>query len=184
VDSDALTRRVAYADPPYPGRSSRFYADQPDYEGEVDHAALICERLGLYDGWLLQTSTALRDLLPLCPPDTRVMAWCKPWASFKGPAAAGERTAYAWEPILVRPVRSPRKARGSVLRDYLVASITTGEGLAGAKPAAVIRYGFLVLGLEPGDELCDLFPGTGAVGREWDRWRHELRLDVSPAEDP
>ena len=42
--------RLAYADPPYPGQSKRYYGDQPSYAGEVDHAALI-ERLSGYDGW-------------------------------------------------------------------------------------------------------------------------------------
>jgi len=32
--------RLAYADPPYPGKA-RLYRDHPDYGGEVDHAALL-----------------------------------------------------------------------------------------------------------------------------------------------
>jgi len=40
--------RLAYADPPYPGKAW-LYRDHPDYGGEVDHAALI-ERLAGYDG--------------------------------------------------------------------------------------------------------------------------------------
>lgn len=34
-------RRLAYADPPYPGKSARYYGDHPDFGGEVDHAELI-----------------------------------------------------------------------------------------------------------------------------------------------
>ncbi|MGZ4619816.1 MAG: hypothetical protein ACXV3F_14160 [Frankiaceae bacterium] len=41
--------RLAYADPPYPGKA-RLYRDHPDFGGEVDHAALI-EHLAAYDGW-------------------------------------------------------------------------------------------------------------------------------------
>lgn len=33
--------RFAYADPPYPGLSSKYYSDQPSFGGEVDHVALI-----------------------------------------------------------------------------------------------------------------------------------------------
>ena len=76
-------KRLAYADPPYPG-CAHLYKDHPDYGGEVDHAELI-ERIDRdYDGWLLHTSaTALPKVLPLCPPEARVMAWVKPFCAFK-----------------------------------------------------------------------------------------------------
>lgn len=53
--------RFAYADPPYPGLAARYYADQPTYAGEVDHAALVAslEASG-YDGWALSTAARLR----------------------------------------------------------------------------------------------------------------------------
>ena len=37
----------------------------------------------------------------------------------------------------------------------------------GAKPAAVCRWIFELLGAGPGDILDDLFPGSGAVTRAW-----------------
>jgi hypothetical protein len=37
--------RLAYADPPYPGKV-RLYRDHPDYGGEVDHAASQCKSSG------------------------------------------------------------------------------------------------------------------------------------------
>jgi len=37
----------------------------------------------------------------------------------------------------------------------------------GAKPAAVCRWIFTLLGACPGDTLDDLFPGSDAVGRAW-----------------
>ena len=37
----------------------------------------------------------------------------------------------------------------------------------GAKPAAVCRWIFTLLGAAPGDTLDDLFPGSGAVSRAW-----------------
>jgi hypothetical protein len=166
--------RVAYADPPYPGQARRHYADHPDYAGEVDHAALLAE-LETYDGWCLHTSSpALRDLLPLCPADVRVMAWVKPFAAFK----ANVPVAYAWEPVLVQAARKPAVSERLVLRDYIAEPIATGQGLAGAKPDRVCRWLFEVLGLEPNDELVDLFPGTGAVTRSWDAWRRQLRLAI------
>jgi hypothetical protein len=92
--SDRLV--MAYADPPYPGQAFKHYGNHPDYAGEVDHAALLEQLEDDYpDGWALSTSSpALRDVLPLCPADVRVMAWVKPFAAFK----KNVRVAYAWEP--------------------------------------------------------------------------------------
>ena len=39
--------------------------------------------------------------------------------------------------------------------------------MIGAKPAAVCRWIFTLLGAASGDTLDDLFPGSGAVGRAW-----------------
>src|SRR5688572_9677356 len=102
--------RIAYADPPYPGESHFYdaptrprakvtYQPGPDAAGEVDHPALIARLVADFpDGWALSTkASALRDLLPLCPPRARVMPWVKPFASFK----PGINPAYAWEPIIV-----------------------------------------------------------------------------------
>ncbi len=88
--------RLAYADPPYPGRSARYYRDHPDFAGEVDHVQLIAE-LGEYDGWALSTSAdALQELLPLCPPGVRVAAWHRgerPHRAARGPLNG-------WEPVI------------------------------------------------------------------------------------
>lgn len=152
--------RLAYADPPYPGCAHLY----PECR-EVDHAVLL-DRLSTYDGWLLHTSsTALRDVLPLCPPKARVMAWVKPFAAFK----RNVPVAYAWEPVIVLPARKPRvrpEAR-YISRDWIAASCTLKKGLVGAKPIDVALWGFDVMGAEPEDEMHDLFPGTGAVGAAW-----------------
>jgi hypothetical protein len=155
-----------YADPPYPGKSW-LYRDHPDYGGEVDHAELI-RRLGPYDGWAQSTSAeALPAVLALCPPGVRVAAWHR-----------GERPTrsawplHAWEPViywggrqLIRDAGDPRRADSVVCG---VAAVTTLPGrVIGAKPAAVCRWIFDLLGAEPGDSLDDLFPGSGAVSRAW-----------------
>jgi hypothetical protein len=64
------------------------------------------------------------------------------------------------------------------MRDYIAEPITMKRGLAGAKPERVCWWLFEVLGLDPEDELDDLFPGTGAVSRAWESWRSQLRLEV------
>ena len=159
--------RFAYADPPYPGMSG-FYKDHPDYGGEVDHADLI-EWLMTFDGWVLHTaSTTLRDVLALAPDGHRVAAWVKPFASFK----RGVPVAYAWEPVIVYGGRTRDKELPTI-RDWIAEPITLKRGLTGAKPEAVCRWAFDLLGATPDDELHDLFPGSGAVGRAWDAWRDQ-----------
>lgn len=175
VDSGSL--RFAYADPPYPGMSD-FYVDHPDYGGEVDHAALI-ERLCGYDGWVLHTaSTTLPAVLPLCPPAVRVMAWVKPFASWKKHVYP----AYAWEPVLLW---GGRKAFGSrqTPPDFCSESITLKRGLTGAKPERVVHWLLDCLGAEPDDELDDLFPGSGAVTRAWESYRSTPRLSFPTSPD-
>jgi hypothetical protein len=163
--------RIGYADPPYPG-CAHLYKKHPDYAGEVDHAALIAQIELNYDGWLLHTSApALRDLLPLCPKNSRVMAWVKPFAAFKRNISV----AYAWEPVIVKACRKPVVRGRVVMRDWIAASSTLKKGLAGAKPLDVCLWAFEVLGAEPDDELCDLFPGTGAVTVAWSAWREGVR---------
>jgi hypothetical protein len=161
--------RVAYADPPYPGYA-RYYRDHPDYGGEVDHGELIERLCDEFDAWALHTySNALRDILPLCPPDVRVGAWVKPFASFKPEVAVQ----YAWEPVIFRGGRrrTGHDRRGAALRDWISENITLKRGLVGAKPEAVAWWVFDVLGMLPDDELEDLFPGSGAVARAWGSWR-------------
>jgi hypothetical protein len=166
--------RIGYADPPYPGCAA-MYRDHPDYAGEVDHAELIARLETEFDGWVLHTSVpALGQILPLCPADARTMAWVKPFAAFK----RNVPVAYAWEPVIVKAARKPVVSGRIVMRDWVSEKITLQRGLAGAKPDAVCWWAFEVVGAEPADEMVDLFPGTGAVGRAWEAWRSTLRLDL------
>lgn len=87
--------RLAFVDPPYPGKA--FYYKE---KTEVDHAALIARVDRAFpDGWALSTrSGALRELLPLCPPEpaTRVAAWFRSVRRVKSRKALG-----GWEPLIV-----------------------------------------------------------------------------------
>lgn len=168
--------RLAIADPPYPGQSKKHYGDHPDYAGEVDHAELVARLERDYAGWVLHTSSvALGAILPLCPPAARVMAWVKPFAAFK----RNVPVAYAWEPVIVKAARKPIVSGRVVMRDFISEPITMKRGLSGAKPEAVARWCFEVMGAKPTDELDDLYPGSGAITRAWDVWRSELRLEVA-----
>ncbi len=58
-----------------------------------------------------------------------------------------------------------------------VAAVTTlPDRVIGAKPAAVCRWIFGLLGAAPGDSLDDLFPGSGAVSRAWAAYTAEASL--------
>lgn len=172
--------RLAFADPPYPGQAAKHYENHPDYAGEVDHRELL-ERLATYDGWVLHTSSvALAEVLAHATAlqlQYRVMAWVKPFAAFK----ANVPVAYAWEPVLVAPCRKPVVSDRLVMRDWIAEPMTMRRNLAGAKPEAVCRWLFEVMGAEQTDVLDDLYPGTGAVGEAWRRWSTELRLELSEA---
>lgn len=161
---------LAYADPPYVGQALKHYGDD-DRAAEVNLPLLI-SHLADHDGWALSCSSpSLRTVLPLCPDDVRVMAWVKPFAIFK----PNVNPAYAWEPVIVSPARTLGRDRETV-RDWVAANVTLRKGTHGAKPPAFARWLFDVLGADPTDEFTDVFPGSGAVAHEWERFRSQLTL--------
>lgn len=154
--------RFAYADPPYPGLSSKYYRHEPTFRGEVDHAELVSSlQERRLDGWALSTSAkALRDVLPLCPAGARVCAWSKP--HHPSPLTYGLHN--VWEALIVVGGRQRRPG----VRDHLSALPARGGGtLPGRKPLAFCAWLFQCLGMLPGDSIEDLFPGTGIVSRAW-----------------
>lgn len=160
--------RLAYADPPYPGTAARYYADHPDYDGEVDHGALVARLVADFpDGWALSTSAAaLPEVLRLCPPEARVAAW------FRGERPTRSyRPLVSWEPVIYVGGRAYLSDVSERRLDALVhvsrARTTDARRVVGAKPAAFCYWLFMLLGTRPGDELCDLFPGSGGVARAW-----------------
>lgn len=163
--------KFAYADPPYLGLAAKFYADQhPDataYDRIETHAALVKRLCADFpDGWAMSLqSKALRAILPLCPEDVRVMAWVKTWASFK----PGVSPAYVWEPVILRGGRKHDRSTPTV-RDWMACPATSGRGFRGAKPDALAWWIFRALGARRGDEMHDLFPGSGAIGRAWEAY--------------
>lgn len=171
--------RFAYADPPYLGCGKKLYAahhaDAADFDRLDTHAALIDRLVAEYpDGWALSLHTpSLRAILPLCPDDVRVAAWVKPFASFK----PGVNPGYCWEPVIWRGGRRLGRDVPTV-RDYHAAPITLLRGLPGAKPESFCRWVFDLLGAQHGDQMDDLFPGSGAVARAWDAYRSQTTLAV------
>lgn len=169
-----MSLKVAYADPPYPGQARKHYKDDPQC-AEVDHAALIARlELDYPDGWALSTSsTALQMVLALCPSGVRIGAWVKPFAVFR----PGVNPCYAWEPVIFRGGRTKRSRTDPTLFDWVSTPITMKRGVHGAKPEPFCFWLFSMLGLRPGDTLDDLFPGSRAVSRAWQRWQSQLWKD-------
>jgi hypothetical protein len=182
--------RFAYADPPYPGKSGN-YRQHPDYAGEVDHADLIARlEADFPDGWALSTGASnLQEVLAACPPQRiprgavgggtreglRVLAWCKPDARPGG----GRGPLYGWEPVILRGGRRDRYGP----RDWLVCSPDLYTlrrkppgWVIGAKPRPFAEWVFRCLGARAGDELVDLFPGSGAVAAAWQSFTAQLVL--------
>lgn len=159
--------RFAYADPPYPSKA-HLYRGHPDFAGEVDHRRLVEQLVDSFpDGWALSTSAeALPEVLASCPPGVRIAAW------FRGERPTRSwRPLSAWEPVLYcggRAVLSPvDERRLDALIHHARPRLTDPRRIIGAKPAAFCSWVFDLLGARAGDELVDLFPGSGGVARAW-----------------
>ena len=167
--------RLAYADPPYPGRA-HLYKDQASYGGEVNHLRLV-EHLATFDGWALSTnSDSLAYVLSLCPRHVRIAAWVRTNAMPFN--ADGRGSVRSWEPVIYMPAREERFAPDRV-RDVLSAGIPQGvtyKGLTGAKPDSFAAWVFALLGARHGDSLSDVFPGTGTISEAWKRWNEQPTL--------
>lgn len=175
VDRALQARRLAYADPPYPGKAF-YYRGHPDYAGEVDHGELL-SRLSMYDGWALSTSArALPDVLALAVAQgltVRVAAWIRG----ARPHATARHALNAWEPVIYVPVASDGGSDAShdtgtprridVLTHGVAPMLTLPGRVIGTKPAAFCRWMFDLIGAGPRDTFDDLFPGSGIVGQAW-----------------
>lgn len=167
--------RLAFADPPYLGCCS-YYGHEHGTDGRCwddleTHARLLGLLAADFDGWAYcASSVSLHELLPLIGGGCRIAAWVKPFAAYK----ANVRIAYTWEPVLFVPARDSSKDGAPVGRDHLSEPITLRKGLTGAKPAAFCTWVLDLLGFVDGDEVTDLYPGTGIMGRVLDHVRLPL----------
>jgi hypothetical protein len=158
--------RFAYADPPYLGccqKYDHFHGDDGRCWNDVDTHRLLLERLDAdFDGWAYcMSSPSLDDIVPIKPTRSRAASWSKSFAAYK----ANVRIAYTWEPVLFVPGRDKSADGAPVGRDHLVEPITLKRGLTGAKSERFCRWILDLLGYADGDEVVDLFPGTGIMGR-------------------
>lgn len=179
--------RFAYADPPYLG-CGHLYPEHPDaldWDYPETHRSLI-ERLvsEFPDGWAMSLNTpSLQTILPMCPEDVRIAAWVKTFCAFK----RGVRPAYAWEPVIFRGGRNPplvahpppvKGGKQTTPKDFLLPDqspalaepITLKKGLTGAKPVRFCQWVLDLLNFQDGDQMVDLFPGTGVMGEVVAQW--------------
>lgn len=178
--------RFAYADPPYLRKCSAYQHDHREGDRPFDgrcwddpetHRRLVEWLCGQFDGWAMSlSSVTLRDILPLCPPQVRVLAWCKPWVSFK----PGVNPAYAWEPVILFGGRKHGRHHSTV-SDYFLTPSTFGRNFEGAKPEALIWWLLAALNAKADDEFVDLFSGSGAGDRAWESWRNQAALGLETA---
>ena len=168
--------RFAYADPPYLGNCGQYSHrhDEPwgCWDDMATHRQLINHLVLAYpDGWALSaTAPSLRIILPWCPEGARVAPWVKSFSAFK----RGVRPAYAWEPVIFYRGRNPgngyphkppvKGGKQTTPKDFLVEPITLQKGLTGAKPVKFCWWVLDLLNYQEGDEMVDLFPGTGVMG--------------------
>lgn len=158
----AAPKRFAYADPPYPGMARRYYGT-----AEVNHRVLIGTLMESYsDGWALSTAAStLQYVLDLCPKGVRVGAWVKGARQCKSMFPRS-----AWEPLIVWRGRPRLLAVDEYSCDVLQwggRQHSHPGALIGMKPAPFAEWMFHQLGALAGDDLDDIFPGSGAIGRAW-----------------
>jgi hypothetical protein len=162
--------RFAFADPPYLGCGALYKAHHSEamvWDDPETHRKLIARLQDEYaDGWVMcLSSPSLKTILPMCPDDCRVGSWVKPFAAFK----PNVTTAYAWEPVIFCGGRKRTRDEDTV-RDWVSSVITLQKGLTGAKPEAFCEWVLDLLNVdEREDTLDDLFPGTGVMGRVFER---------------
>ena len=169
--------RLAIADPPYLGRAVRWYGggcgnggatgpgpDNHPHAAEWDnpraHVELVEMLVREYDGWAIAcTPDSLKVYLEAAPDDIRVLAWHR-----RNAPPSGARVRACWEPVVayIPPERRARSCGGLAVNDVL--DVPAGRTrFAGAKPIEWTTWVLTALGYQDGDDVVDLFPGSGAV---------------------
>lgn len=177
--------RLAFADPPYVGLSRRYYRDHPDYAGEVDHQELL-QRLSTYDGWALAASS---DSIPLIGSivhelclDARMAVWVRGQRHVRS-CWPGD----AYEVVWFRPSRLlPLEEPGSNVHAWVArARLGDPHRVIGAKPWPYLGWVFReLLQARPGDQLDDVFPGSGGVTAAWSAFSSNTLSEVAPCSSP
>tara|TARA_R110000868_G_scaffold65361_2_gene195549 strand:- start:18 stop:596 length:579 start_codon:yes stop_codon:yes gene_type:complete len=172
--------KLCIADPPYLGRAVRWYGaggcgngrggGQADNHPEAylwdmpeTHINLVKELQDNYDGWAIamtvhSLSTYMQAVETNSRNGIRVLSWIKP-----GSVPSGNRILNTWEPVLIQvPTSRKNYKSGKSMRDVLEAA-PLRSNFIGAKPEAWTHWVLDALGYQNGDEVTDMFGGSGAV---------------------
>ncbi len=68
-----------------------------------------------------------------------------------------------------RAIIPEKNGKQTTPKDFIVCPITLKKGLVGAKPEKVCEWILDLLNVQAGDEVVDLFPGTGIMGEVFNR---------------
>jgi hypothetical protein len=173
--------KLCIADPPYLGRAVRWYGqggcgdgygkgqadNHPDaalWDDPASHIELINNLQSNFDGWVIALSVhSLSTYLSVIETNSRngirIGVWYKPSAS-----PSGSRIGNHWEPVIVK-VPNQRKGRTKHLmntQDVLIAN-PNRKGFVGSKPVEWTHWVLDLMGYQTGDEVIDLFSGSGSV---------------------
>lgn len=183
---------MAIADPPYLGRANRWYGDgcgdgygigkadtHPEakkWDDPATHIQLVNDLNANYDCWAIAlTAHSLSTYLSVIKTDSRngirVMSWIKPAA-----VTSGSRITNNWEPVIVKVSKERRGWNtGEHAKDYLIAN-SLKSNFIGAKPEAWTHWVLDVMGFTEGDQLTDIFAGSGAVMRALNSYQSRLPI--------
>lgn len=158
--------RFAYADPPYLGMGKKYADLHPEaliWDDPQSHVDLVHRLIDEFpDGWAVSLSApSLALYLSACPDDVRVGVWAKTFHQIRVNVAIQ----YAWEPIIWRGGRKDTPVK-PMIRDWhsgVIAKQSMKRGLFGGKPIHFNSYILDLLQYKLGDELVDLFPGSGGM---------------------
>jgi hypothetical protein len=181
--------RLCIADPPYLGRAVRWYGPggcgngrgqgQADNHPEASiwddperHRQLVSELESNFDGWAIAMSVhSLSTYLRVIETDSRngirVCVWDKGNA-----VTSGNRITNVWEPVIVR-IPQDRKGWKSELQrttDVLHCAAPR-KNFVGSKPLEWTNWALDLMGYKDGDEVTDLFHGSGAVSQALSQMR-------------
>lgn len=149
---------AVYADPPYKGQGRR-YGIKKDLQ--MKNLIKVMEDIAPRRA-LSVSAPMIPEILELLP-NARILPWVKPQTSFK----PNVWPAYIWEPVFIwGDIKADRTM--PTPRDHLVADAyqkKPGEFVT-PKPPEFADWIIRVLIPKPsGKVFCDLFSGSGAIGR-------------------
>ena len=180
-------QKLAIADPPYLGRAElwyggkgrskqgtagraagrghlapEFHPDAARWDDPAEHIALMRAMGRDYDGWAMAASG--KTLAPIIGVADNLGARLAIW-HVTNAIPDGARVRNTWEAVFYK-VPDTRRAVGTGhrVRDHLIAGHPM-SGFVGAKPDMWTRWVLDLLGFAAGDEVTDMFPGSGAVSR-------------------